>query len=339
MKIQTVNYPESVTIWADASTFVVSISGMAGRNVRVVDANVSTDASFDNVTVRMEAGFPGTPTIYLQNGTGQSGRTFDPATSANVEAHVTSLTRPQTGRFEFTLEVETGVATDNFVPLAESGLEYEVSITGTPNIEEVGGPAPPAECFWTDLVRVTQVCGPGEDPSPPTGGNFQITTTGAEWPHLSSGGNADPARLLIDFSGCADAALPMRVHVPSFAATNVYSFSFFSGYYGGGGTWIGGSGATSNTATNTGTAFSEWAPTPFTTDVSPDVLPLFFFEAGQAVYTAPIGLAFDLLFEVYDDGAWRPMDGTGAQVTLIDFFSLTVLSEDPVADGYLEITY
>src|SRR5690606_2616325 len=180
VKIQTVNYPEAVTIWADASTFVVSISGMTGRNVRVVDANISTDASFDNVTVRMEAGFPGTPTIYLQNGTGRSGRTFDPATSANVEAHVTSLMKPQTGSFELTLEVETGVATDDFVPLAESGLEYEVSITGTPNIEEVGGPAPPEVCFWTDLVRVTQVCEPGEDPPPPVGGNFQITTTGAE---------------------------------------------------------------------------------------------------------------------------------------------------------------
>lgn len=339
MKIQTVNYPEAVTIWADASTFVVSISGMTGRNVRVVDANISTDASFDNVMVRMEAGFSGTPTIYLQNGTGRSGRTFDPATSADVEVHVTSLMKPQTGSFELTLEVETGVATDDFVPLAESGLDYSVAIVGEPNIEEVGGPTPPEVCFWTDLVRVTQVCEPGEDPPPPAGGNFQITTTGAEWPHINSGGNADPARLLIDFSGCADAALPMRVHVPSFAATNVFGFAFCSGYYGGGGTWIGGGPDASNAAPNTGAAFSEWAPTPFTTDVSPDTLPLFYFEAYQAVYTAPIGLAFDLLFEVYDDGAWRPMDGTGAQITLISFFPLAAISEDPVADGYLEITY
>lgn len=344
MKIQTVNYPAPVNfpVWNQGDTyFRVNITGATGRLLRYVNCTCEVGGSFDNLAFGISSD-SGSPGGYVQNGVGRTGG-IGPWDGLPGSPWWFSIgVGPggfAPGAFQMDIEIETGIETGEYVPLAESGLSYEVQTLGTPNIEEVGGPAPPPACFWTDLVRVTQVCEPGEDPPPPVGGNFQITTTGAEWPHINSGVNADPARLLVDFSGCADAALPIRVHVPSFAATNAFSFSFCSGYYGGGGTWIGGGPDASNAATNTGDAFSEWAPTPFTTDVSSDTLPLFYFEVGQGDYTAPIGLAFDLLFEVYDDGAWRPMDGTGAQVTLIDVFSLAVISEDPVADGYLEITY
>lgn len=168
MRIQTSGYPAPVLFspWTDpANYFRVQISGFAGRLFRVTDADVDSAGFYDNVLVRGEVGFSGTPTVYLSNGTDQSGSIFSPAVDSSVTLYIGGGGDwgTQLGNFALTLEVETGLATNEFVPLAESGLTYAVLTAGTPNIEAEGGPEPPAQCFWTDQVRVTQT---GCEPAP-----------------------------------------------------------------------------------------------------------------------------------------------------------------------------
>ncbi|WP_202841946.1 hypothetical protein [Luteimonas saliphila] len=168
MRIQTVGYPAAVLFAAfndGANYFRLQVSGFTGRTFRVVDADIDTAGFYDNVLLRGESGFTGTPTIYLSNGTDQTAAIFSGAVSSDVEIRVGGGPDwgTQLGNFALTLEVETGVATGEFVPLAESGLSYAVLTTGSPNIEAEGGPEPPASCFWTDLVRVSQT---GCEPAP-----------------------------------------------------------------------------------------------------------------------------------------------------------------------------
>lgn len=345
MRIQTTDYPSNVLFspWNSATDyFRVQIDGFLGRRFRVVDADIDTSGFYDNVAVRGESGFSGTPTIYLTNGTGKSGGPLTGATSATVILYIGggSDWGTQLGNWALTLEVETGIETDEYVPLAESGLSYEIQTLGTPNIEEVGGPAPPPACFWTDLVRVSQVCPGDPDPGPEPGGAFQITTTAAPWPHTAASGLEVPWELLIDFSGCPDAmgAIAVRVNVNSFVLTNAYSSTFYRGKYGDG-PWIDSSSVQSNQTPAVGDAVNEFTPPAFALELSPSS-PLFFIEFGHANTLQPISFSFDISFEVNDGSSWRPMNGTGAEVSLIRRFpSLTVESADPVADGYLEITY
>ena len=160
MKIRTVSYPTPVEIpiWNSGDNyFRVSISGAVGRRVRHLNTTCNTGGFFDNMTFGMSSS--GSPGGYVNNGTGMSGGIghFDgiPTTPWWFAPGI-GPGGWSPGYFEMDIEIETGFETGDFVLLAESGLGYVVQTSGTPNIEEVGGPEPPAECFWTDLVRVRQ---------------------------------------------------------------------------------------------------------------------------------------------------------------------------------------
>lgn len=164
-QFQTNGYPTPTTFaaWNDGSDNLrVSISGMLGRRFAVAaGAVIDSTGFYDNVVVRALSGYDGTPSIYLNAGTtGSDAVVGGVALLGNVQLAIGGgeSWSDQTGFFNLVLMVETGTATGVYVPLAESGLEYDVVITGAPGFAEVGGATPAPACFWENLVRVSQDC-------------------------------------------------------------------------------------------------------------------------------------------------------------------------------------
>jgi len=164
MKIRTVDYPAPADIpgWNDgARWFRVSIVGAVGRRLRYVNGICAFGGFYDQLAFGISSS--GSPGGYVQNGTGQAG-TIGPFDGIPASPWYFGIgIGPggwSPGYLELDIEIETGVETNDYVPLAESGLSYSINTANDPNIEEVGGPEPPAGCFWTDLVRVQQTgCG------------------------------------------------------------------------------------------------------------------------------------------------------------------------------------
>jgi hypothetical protein len=167
VRIQTTGYPTQVAIpgWNQGDTyFHVNITGGVGRRLRYVDTTCDVGGFFDNLAFGISSS--GSPGGYVQNGTEQTGSIgpFDGIPSSPWWFGIGFGPGGfSPGAFLMDVEIETGLATNEWVLLAESGVAYSVETLGTPNIEAEGGPEPPAQCFWTDQVRVTQT---GCEPAP-----------------------------------------------------------------------------------------------------------------------------------------------------------------------------
>lgn len=167
MKIRSVNFPTPVDIpgWSSGERyFRVHINGATGRTVRIANAICEFGGAYDNMA--FGGSTHGSPHGYLSNTESPATVYLAPFDGLPATFWLSIGVGPSgwsPGFFELDLEIETGVGTNDFVALAESGVEYYTAVLGTPNIEEVGGPAPPAGCFWTDLFRVAQT---GCEPAP-----------------------------------------------------------------------------------------------------------------------------------------------------------------------------
>lgn len=320
MKITTVNYPNSVQLpyWTamdagDPPGFNVLINGAEGRVLSVVGATVQTTAFYDNLYLRNASS---NSTIYLSNGTGLTGSMPVLTSSWLVQVGAAGF---DSGYFELTLEIETGVGTGEFVPLAQSGLEYATSDYPGATIVAEAPPAPVNPCFWTDLVRVTQVCPDEpeepEEPEEPSG----ITRIYSPTPYPAN--EFELIHLIIDLRESPDFGLPMRVHVDRLL-TDAYSVSL------GRVTFTSGSWFTDNMQGNLAPdwPYTEYQPTPFAIGAGWHGL---YFETN-AEFMSDM-LDYDLRFEVEENGVWRSLNATGVSVRS------SFVGTDMLAGGYVAI--
>lgn len=132
---------------------VIHITGAAGRRVLVLSGTVTTSAYYDNLVLRdLDTSW----SIWMNNGD----VTPSPSPIELGDYARLGLGYPHydRGTFDLIIGIETGIETNQYVPLAESGVEFSVEIADGLQVDWEGI-APVEECFWEDLVRVNQVCG------------------------------------------------------------------------------------------------------------------------------------------------------------------------------------
>ena len=140
---------------------VIHITGAAGRRVLVLSGTVATLwSSYDNLALRdLDTAW----SIWMNNGD------VTPSPSPIELGDPTRLTlgtqNYDAGAFDLIIGIETGIETNQYAPLAESGVEFSVEIADGLQVDWEGI-APVEECFWEDLVRVNQVCGVPPPPAP-----------------------------------------------------------------------------------------------------------------------------------------------------------------------------
>ena len=160
MRIQTIDYP--VPRWlgignSGSDYLSIQVVGAVGRSFGYANWVVSTDGFYDNMAFFTNLGGIQAFSGYINNGSGVGPVAIIPSGTASNPVDIRPGSYQDSyGYVGLDLVVETGVATNAYVPLAESGLSYTVTVVGAPAFEVLGGPEPPVECFWTDLVRVQQ---------------------------------------------------------------------------------------------------------------------------------------------------------------------------------------
>lgn len=166
MQIQNIGYPSEVDFFVPgplSNEATIGVSIPFGVRLRI------ENMTFADCTSPYGVSFGGWFLANSDVGSGLShtftasdGNPFDLIIVSNDPGNI-----DPSASFQFDLLVETGVATDEFVPLDDTN--GFVSFVGGDVAEIVGGGPGPVECFWTDTIRAYQDC---EDE--PTGGSLTI---------------------------------------------------------------------------------------------------------------------------------------------------------------------
>lgn len=163
MHIQTIGYPTFIAYPAASNGawyWSINLAGSAEagfRQLRMVMANADGTLNYGNIRVL----FAGSgSTVHEYEGPDQTKLLSYATPIADGFSNVLKVGGDGSeyfGSFSFDLEIETATGSGIFEPLSLDNATYVETKAGTDFLEFIA-PDPPEECFWTNLVRVDQVC-------------------------------------------------------------------------------------------------------------------------------------------------------------------------------------